>query len=254
MYYNLQYVNLAQSAGGDKVNADFPRIITLLRKERKISQKQAAADLGVSQALLSHYEKGVRECGLDFLVKVADYYNVSCDYLLGRSPDPVGKTISYEDIPEPDGSKKERLSPSEIMSSFSKKLIISSVNVLFSILQKAGSDTLTKESSSFLMLAIYRIFRIAYSSNPENDQLFFTIPEVCASSCAASAMAMCEANAAAAAKGVKLSPTGDFVKEENAPLITTASLSEEFPAHSSSILNLIKNSEAKIHLLNNPQK
>jgi transcriptional regulator with XRE-family HTH domain len=39
------------------MNSDFPRIITLLRKERSISQKKAAADLGVSQALLSHYEK-----------------------------------------------------------------------------------------------------------------------------------------------------------------------------------------------------
>ena len=42
---------------------EFNRIIKLLRKERGITQKQAAEDLGVSQALLSHYEKGIRECG-----------------------------------------------------------------------------------------------------------------------------------------------------------------------------------------------
>ena len=59
--------------------SDFPRMITLLRKEKGLSQKQAALELGVSQALLSHYEKGIRECGLDFAVKIADYYNVSCD-------------------------------------------------------------------------------------------------------------------------------------------------------------------------------
>ena len=51
------------------MNSDFPRIITFLRKERGLSQKQVASDLGISQALLSHYEKGIRECGLDFLVK-----------------------------------------------------------------------------------------------------------------------------------------------------------------------------------------
>ena len=89
------------------MNSDFPRIITLLRKERGISQKNAAAELGVSQALLSHYEKGIRECGLDFLVKAADYYHVSCDYLLGRSPEPAGKTISYEDIEEQDPMAKD---------------------------------------------------------------------------------------------------------------------------------------------------
>ena len=47
------------------MNKDFPRIMTLLRKERGLSQKQAAADLDVTQALLSHYENGKRECGED---------------------------------------------------------------------------------------------------------------------------------------------------------------------------------------------
>ena len=58
------------------LNSYFPRIITLLRKERGLSQKAAAEDLGISQALLSHYEKGIRECGLEFVVKVADYYAI----------------------------------------------------------------------------------------------------------------------------------------------------------------------------------
>lgn len=56
-----------------------------LRKEKGLSQKEAAAGLGVSQALLSHYENGIRECGLDFLCRAADYYNVTTDYLLGLS-------------------------------------------------------------------------------------------------------------------------------------------------------------------------
>ena len=40
--------------------------LSSLRKEKGLSQKEAAAGLGVSQALLSHYENGIRECGLDF--------------------------------------------------------------------------------------------------------------------------------------------------------------------------------------------
>ena len=64
------------------MNSEFPKIITEERKKRRLSQKKAAADLGVSQALLSHYEKGIRECGLDFVVKIADYYDISCDKLL----------------------------------------------------------------------------------------------------------------------------------------------------------------------------
>ena len=81
---------------------EFNRIIKLLRKERGITQKQAAEDLGVSQALLSHYEKGIRECGLDFVVRVADYYNVSCDYLLGRSAERNGMMLNADDLPNPD--------------------------------------------------------------------------------------------------------------------------------------------------------
>ena len=80
------------------MNNDFPRIITFLRKERGLSQKQVASDLGVSQALLSHYEKGIRECGLDFLIKTAEYYDVSTDFLLGYSI-PDKETLDEEDLP-----------------------------------------------------------------------------------------------------------------------------------------------------------
>ena len=67
------------------MNCEFPKILSNLRKSKGISQKQAAIDLGISQALLSHYEKGIRECGLDFLIKLSDYYEVTCDELLGVS-------------------------------------------------------------------------------------------------------------------------------------------------------------------------
>ena len=76
------------------MKSDFPRVLSLLRKEKGISQKEAANSLGVSQALLSHYEKGIRECGLDFLIRAADFYGVSADYLLGRSADPEGMTLN----------------------------------------------------------------------------------------------------------------------------------------------------------------
>lgn len=67
------------------MSAEFSSKLLLLRQNAGLSQKQAAADLGISQALLSHYEKGIRECHLDFAVKAAEYYNVSTDYMLGAS-------------------------------------------------------------------------------------------------------------------------------------------------------------------------
>ena len=63
----------------------FPEILSRLRRERQLSQRAAAADLHISQALLSHYENGLREPGLAFVDTACRYYQVSADYLLGRS-------------------------------------------------------------------------------------------------------------------------------------------------------------------------
>lgn len=73
----------------------FASILSQLRKERNISQKKAAGDLHISQALLSHYEKGIRECGLDFVIRCADYYAVTTDYLLGISESRNGINEEY---------------------------------------------------------------------------------------------------------------------------------------------------------------
>ena len=72
----------------------FQETLSALRRERRISQRQAAAALGISQALLSHYENGAREPGLDFVRRACDYYEVTADYLLGRSDEPKGKDLS----------------------------------------------------------------------------------------------------------------------------------------------------------------
>jgi len=59
--------------------------LSKLRREKGLSQRQAAAELGVSQALLSHYETDAREPKLDFIIKICDYYSVTTDYILGRT-------------------------------------------------------------------------------------------------------------------------------------------------------------------------
>ncbi len=64
----------------------FPQILCRLRKERRLNQRTAASALHISQALLSHYENGLREPGLSFVDAACRYYGVSADYLLGRSP------------------------------------------------------------------------------------------------------------------------------------------------------------------------
>ena len=73
----------------------FSSILSELRKERGYSQKKVAGDLGISQALLSHYEKGIRECGLDFVVRASEYYGVTTDFMLGVSASRFGMDEDY---------------------------------------------------------------------------------------------------------------------------------------------------------------
>lgn len=229
------------------MNTEFARIMTLLRKERRLSQKKAAEDLGISQGLLSHYEKGKRECGLDFLLRAADYYGVSCDYLLGRSPEPGGQTITVDDIPEDDPNQRDRVTPDSIIIAFNKKLINNSLNVLFSILTRCGSKTVIKEASGYLMLAFYKVFRHVYSANPKNDQNFFMINEDIAPAATDAAMSLADAKLSCAIKGNAL-PGEDALKPQSSEnlLLSTQSLGEEFPKFYSSMVNLIKNSENRI--------
>ena len=70
--------------------ATYSERLVELRTEKGYSQKAVAVDLGISQALLSHYEKGIREFNLDFLCRIAEYYNVTTDYILGRTDSRTG--------------------------------------------------------------------------------------------------------------------------------------------------------------------
>lgn len=75
---------------------NFSATMSGLRRERHLNQRTVAADLGISQALLSHYETGAREPGLDFVCRACKYYNVSADYLLGLSDSPNGTDRAME--------------------------------------------------------------------------------------------------------------------------------------------------------------
>lgn len=229
------------------MNTEFPRIITLLRKEKKISQKNAAAELGISQALLSHYEKGIRECGLDFLVRCANFYGVSCDYLLGRSPLREGHTLQVEDIPNPeDGGKENQMrGASSILPTLNKKLISNSLNILFDFIQKSGNKTIINDTSNFLMLAVYRMFRVIYSAGDGNIDAMFSYPNVVASHYASAAMDLAEARLSASVAGQKL-PGVEIVKDSSCFDMDTTTLAKDYPLFASSLLNLIKNAEASM--------
>ena len=59
-----------------------------LRQSRGISQLKLAMDLSVNQNTISRYENSEREADYSTLIKIADYFDVSIDYLLERTDNP----------------------------------------------------------------------------------------------------------------------------------------------------------------------
>ena len=69
-----------------------------LREAAKISQAKLATEIDVKQPLIARYETAINTPAYGVLIKYADYFDVSCDYLLGRTDNPQGKL--YECIPQ----------------------------------------------------------------------------------------------------------------------------------------------------------
>lgn len=63
---------------------EFSKMLRLARENREITQMQVAKDTGINNKTLSGYECGISEPDLRTLVILANYYNVSVDYLLGK--------------------------------------------------------------------------------------------------------------------------------------------------------------------------
>lgn len=77
-----------------------------LRAEKKVRQVDLAKHLGISQNTLSYWERGEYQPDNEMLTKIADYFNVSTDYLLGRCdtrrPGDVAalsSVVPYDDLP-----------------------------------------------------------------------------------------------------------------------------------------------------------
>ena len=60
------------------------KIIKELRCERGLSQQALAKAIGVSQKAIDYWERGINEPKASYIILLADYFNVSADFLLGR--------------------------------------------------------------------------------------------------------------------------------------------------------------------------
>ena len=223
-------------------DGNFNRILTLLRKERGLTQKQAAASLGISQALLSHYEKGIRECGLDFVIRAAEFYGVSCDYLLGRSPDRSGLILQVDDVPEDPNNASDSRFRGSLLPVLSKKLLINSISLLYDFLMRNPGRELVSEVTNYLNTAVYKMFRAVYSSNPANQDRLFSIPDKLYSGYSDASMDRSEAEIR---DMLSAQPAAHEPVDTDAFLTSSEKLTNEYPQMAASLFNLIQQAEKK---------
>ena len=152
------------------MNNNFAHTITLLRKEKKLTQKEAAQSLGISQALLSHYEKGIRECSLSFVVKAAEFYDVSCDYLLGKTAE---RQYDITDLND-NTSTSSKQNASHMVN---RRLLDNTAGIIYDCLAHIGNRKLTRSVTNYLMTAEYKVFRLLCGSGQAEKEGMFTIPK-----------------------------------------------------------------------------
>lgn len=214
------------------MNKEFGRIITRLRKKKGLSQKEACAKLGISQALLSHYEKGIRECGLEFLSKTADFYNVSVDYLLGRTTNPSGSQPDASSIPDINEVEDVNRLKSNTYCMLNRKLLVNSAAVIYSLLAEINNKKLNIYVSDYLSVAEYNIFRKIYSLKENNDDIFSIESNAIDDYC----------NASLNLNNAKINEI-KFNKTIEGLELNDEKLSEKFNESYSSLSQMIKNAE-----------
>ena len=211
----------------------FPKTLAYLRKEKKISQKEAAAALGVSQALLSHYENGLREPGLEFAVRAAEYYGVTTDYLLGVTADKEGRRIAVSELPDAGKGRKRDIQNSSPYA-MQKRISMNAVGFLYDTLEKLGSSVLLDETASYLSLAVYKLYRyLAFEE--ENKNGFFLLPPQEYESLCDAEIKRTEGNI----KRILREKGGREEKLAKLPPLDHELLREEYPAYEQSVLALL---------------
>lgn len=133
----------------------FGRVLSNLRREGGLSQKMAADDLGISQALLSHYENGVREPKLEFVLKACDYYGVTTDYLLGRTDN---KQIDWNTMLHSENVEIQRC--------------VNAGSLILSILSEIKDEQVSTAVSRYLSHSLYLVLTVLRSPAKPYEPLF----------------------------------------------------------------------------------
>lgn len=216
------------------MKSDFSNILSQLRCDKFLSQRKVAEDLNISQALLSHYENGIREPRLEFVIKACAYYGVSSDYILGLSTVRSNPLLIGIDKPENEYDRATLLHANDEMHK-----LVSTLVLLFGLLAESGKDDYISAASLYIGTAIYKVFRDVYPWDTENELSLFKVPSPAYiplgdAVLMVSELLLTDKVRNAAVNGHKLFD------------MTEESLKERFPALYNALLETIENTECNI--------
>ena len=219
---------------------EFSRTLSLLRQERGVSQRTAASDLGISQALLSHYENGIREPGLSFVVKACDYYHVSADFILGRTLSRDGSMLSSEEVLE--AAEPGNILQGSVLATLQSKLLSGAVGVLFGLLGKLGDKTAINTAAAYLGGAVYQLYRHLYRAAGANEAYFALDPAACTMGTADADMKLEEVRYARALRA-------QAAKKAEFPDLSPEALTAGYPGRCQSLTQVLSTADARLHAL-----
>ena len=220
--------------------SEFSRTLSLLRKERGVSQRTAAGDLGISQALLSHYENGIREPGLSFVVKACDYYHVSADFILGRTLSRDGSMLSSEEVLE--AAEPGNILQGSVLATLQSKLLSGAVGVLFGLLGKLGDKTAINTAAAYLGGAVYQLYRHLYRAAGANEAYFALDPAACTMGTADADRKLEEVRYARALRT-------QAAKKAEFPDLSPEALTAGYPGRCQSLTQVLSTADARLNAL-----
>ncbi|MCI7712942.1 MAG: helix-turn-helix transcriptional regulator [Clostridiales bacterium] len=220
--------------------SEFSRTLSLLRQERGVSQRTAASDLGISQALLSHYENGIREPGLSFVVKACDYYHVSADFILGRTLSRDGSMLSSEEVLG--AAEPGNILQGSVLATLQSKLLAGAVGVLFGLLGKLGDKTAINAAAAYLGGAVYQLYRHLYRAAGANEAYFALDPAACTMGTADADMKLEEVRYARALRA-------QAAKKAEFPDLSPEALTSNYPGRCQSLTQVLSTADARLNAL-----
>ena len=148
--------------------------------------------------------------------------------------------IRVEELPEGNSATGGSVYRGSVLPTMYKKLIENSLDILYDKLQESRDKQLVVGVSSYLMLAVYKMFRLLYEASPKNVSGMFRVGSARWDRSADAAMSMAEGDLAAALTGED--GTRDSLEPATLAL-STDQLARDYPRHATSLFNLVKNAE-----------